>query len=109
MDVDAVNCKRLEARDLQLALRHGLLRELKLSVHRLDTVSAGAAAVAASLDRRNRAVVEGEPVVEPVCGVGHTKYISPASIWRPGDQKQSIKLGNEDKTMSKQLKWFLLI
>lgn len=93
VDVDPVDGERLQAGDLQLALRHGLLRELKVSVQRL--CAAAAAAVAVSLDRRKRAAVEGRPAVAPVCGVSYTKDIPPASIWRPAEQRQPPKVGKE--------------
>lgn len=35
VNVDAVNCERLQAGDLELALSHRLLHELKLPDHRL--------------------------------------------------------------------------
>lgn len=73
---------------MQLALRHRLLSELKLSVNWLYVVTTVAAAVvAASQDRRNCAVVDGQPIVKPVCGIGYTKNISPAPIWRPGERR----------------------
>lgn len=50
VNVDAVNGEGLEAGDLQLALRHGLLQELVLLVGRLRF--GGAAAVSGCVGRR---------------------------------------------------------
>lgn len=41
VDVDAVNCERLQAEDLQLPLRHRLLHELELSFCWLHICIAG--------------------------------------------------------------------
>lgn len=117
MDVDPINGERLEAGDLQLTLRHRLLCELKLSVQRLCTTTAAAAAAAAvavSLDRRGSAAVEGKPVVAPPRSVGYTKHIPPASIRRPGRQRQKPEVGKEAQNDIRtqlqppwqQLQWF---
>lgn len=91
MNVNAVNCERLEARDLQLSLRHCLLHELKLPVRRLH-IWAAAAAVTSSLERRDSAAVGVQSVAARVSGVGDAKEISTASIRRPGDERNVEKV-----------------
>lgn len=89
VNVDAVNCERLQAGDLQLTLSHRLLHELKFSDHRLQV---GRAAVAASgLGRRDSAaaaVVVVQAVAAGVSGVGDTKQVSTATIWWPGRERK---------------------
>lgn len=87
VDVDAVNGEGLEAGDLQLALRHRLLGEVKLSVRR------HAAAVAVRLRRGDGAAVEGEPAGAPAGGVGHADDIPPPPIGRPGQQRWGGEVG----------------
>lgn len=87
MNVDAVNRERLQARDLQLALRHRLLHELELSVGRLKVRGA---AVTSGLERRDGAAVGVLPVAAGVSGVGYAKEISAATIWWPGGERKSM-------------------
>lgn len=90
MNVNAVNCERLEARDLQLTLRHCVLHELKLPVRRLHICAA--AAVTSSLERRDSAAVGVQPAAARVSGVGDAKEISATSIRRPGDERNAEKV-----------------
>lgn len=85
VNVDAVNRERLQARDLQLALRHRLLHEVKLSVRRLQ-----GAAVTCGLERRDSAAVGVQPVAVGVSGVGNAKEISAATIWWPGGERKRV-------------------
>lgn len=82
VDVDAVNGERLQAGDLQLALRHRLLHELKVPLWGLRLY---AAAVAGSVERRHSAAAVGEePIPAQVSGVGDVEEISAAAIRWPG-------------------------
>ena len=82
VNVNAVHSERLQARDLQPALRHSLFHEIKLSVCWLH-VSQGAA-VTSGWGRRETAAVGVQTVAAGVSGVGDAKEISAATIWRPG-------------------------
>lgn len=95
VNVDAVNGERLQARDLQLALRHRLLHELKLSVHRLRICGA---AVTGGLERRRSAAVGVQPVAAGVSGVSYAKEISTATIWWPGGERKRVeeRVGREN-------------
>lgn len=81
MNVNAVNCERLQAEDLQLGLRHRLFSELKLALCWLWVHSA---AVAGGLERRDGAAVGMQPVAAGVSGVGDAEKISTATIRWPG-------------------------
>lgn len=87
MNVYAVNGEGLQAGDLQLALRHRLLHELKVP---LGGLHLRAAAVASGLEGRHRAAAVGEELIPVrVSGVGDVEEISAATIRRPGtDEKR---------------------
>ncbi|TNN64035.1 hypothetical protein EYF80_025758 [Liparis tanakae] len=89
VDVDAVHRERLQAGDLQLALRHGLLREIKLPVGRLQ-VGRGAA-VARGLGRLDGGAVGVQPVAAGLSGVGDAVEISAPAIWRPAGERKGTE------------------
>lgn len=95
VNVNAVNCERLQAGDLQLTLCHRLLHKLKFSERWLEV---GRAAVTASgLEGRDSAaaaaaVVVVQAIATGVSGVGDTKQVSTATVWWPGRERQR-KLG----------------
>lgn len=78
VNINAVNCERLQAGDLQLTLCHRLFHKLVLSDHRLQI--SGAAAVASSLERRDSAVGV-QSVAAGESGVGDANQISTPTIW----------------------------
>lgn len=80
MNVDAVNGEGLEAGDLQLALRHGLLQELVLSFGRLLLGAAGA--VSGCVGGRVGTGVAKGLVAPHISGVSNTKNVSTAPICR---------------------------
>lgn len=80
VDVDAVHREWLQAGNLQLALRHRLLHEIKLPVGRLQ-VCRGAAVVRGS-GRLDGAAVAG------LSGVGYAVEISAPAIWRPAGERK---------------------
>lgn len=82
VNVNAVNGEGLQAGDLQLALRHRLLNELKVPLRGLRLY---AAAVAGGLERRHSAAAVGEePIPARVSGVGDVEEISAVAIRWPG-------------------------
>lgn len=85
VNVYAVDCERLQASDLQLTLRHRLLRKLKLSVYWLHFSDA---AVTSGLERRDSAAVGVQSVAARVSGVGYSKEIPAATIWWPGEEEK---------------------
>lgn len=80
VNIDAVNRKRLQARDLQLTFCHWLLNEFKFLVCR---ILFGGAAVASGLKRRGSATVAVQVVAAGVSRVGDAKQISAATICWP--------------------------
>lgn len=87
VDVDAIHCERLQAKDLQLALCHCLLHKLKFSFGRLHV---RCAAVTSGLERRDRAAVGVQPVAAGVSSVGYAKEISASTIWWPGGEMKGM-------------------
>lgn len=95
VNVNAVNRERLEPRDLQLTLRHGLLNELKLSLCR-HPFSGGATAVTGGLGRGDSAAVGVQAVATRVSGIGDAKEISTTAIWWPGGKRENGRVGMQE-------------
>lgn len=80
MNVDAVNCERLQARYLQLLFSHLVIHDLVLLIGWLRVREA---AVTAALRRGDYGAIGVKLEAACTSGVGNAEKISATAIWRP--------------------------